>query len=508
MPREGSSRRGDRRLRACALAGVCFVLGAGAGGCGGDSSAPPTTSSASANAQALETRPGAAPPNVVVVMTDDQDVASMELMPIVQRELVERGVEFTNSYVGLSECCPSRATFLTGQHAHNHGVEVSKPPDGGYAKLDGTNTLAVWLDDAGYRTGQVGRYLNFYGNSNVGTDPLEVPPGWDDWHVPVEHTEFQHYDYVLNENGRLHEYGGEPSDYGTDVFAGKAVDFIERAADAKDPFFLWVTPLAPHTEGVLEDQVDAPRNPRPAPRDQGAFDGVPVPQPPSFGEIDESDKPDVVREVASLAAGAPPDAQLKASFRGRLESLLAVDRMVGKIMDALRQTGELDRTYVVFTSDNGYLLGEHRLTGKHAVYEESIRVPLVVRGPGIPAGVQRPGLVQNIDLAPTIVDVADAAAGREMDGISLLPAADTGSVDEERNLLIEYPRTKLAYAAVRSPDDLVYVAYDDGSTELYDLKEDPYQLENVAGAEEYAAVQERLAERLESLRDCAGADCR
>jgi N-acetylglucosamine-6-sulfatase len=426
----------------------------------------------------------------------------------VQRELGDRGVEFVNSYVGLSECCPSRATFLTGQHAHNHGVEASKPPDGGYPRLDGTNTLAVWLDAAGYRTGQVGRYLNFYGNPKVGTDPLEVPPGWDDWHVPVEHTEFQVYDYVLNENGRLREYGDRPADYSTDVFAGKAVDFIEGSAALEAPFFLWVTPLAPHSEGVLDKQPDAPRNPRPAPRDEGAFEDAPVPHPPSFGEIDESDKPSVVRAGESLPGAAPPDDELEAAYRGRMESLLAVDRMVGEIIGALRRTGELKRTYVIFTSDNGYLLGEHRLIGKHVAYEESVRVPLVIRGPGLPAGARRAGLVQNIDLAPTIVDVTGAAAQRQMDGTSLLPVAATGTVDEKRNLLIEYPSTKLAYAAVRSPDGFVYVAYDDGSTELYDLDRDPFQLQNVAGTDEYAAVEERLAERLEALRDCAGESCR
>jgi N-acetylglucosamine-6-sulfatase len=466
--------------------------------CGGDS--PPAAQ------ESAWAGPGV--PNVVVVMTDDQDVASMRSMPIVQRELVDRGVEFTNSYVGLSECCPSRATFLTGQHAHNHGVEVSKPPDGGYPALDGTNTLAVWLDDAGYRTGQIGRYLNFYGNSKVGTDPREVPPGWDEWHVPVEHTEFQVYDYVLNENGTLREYGDDPRDYSTDVFAGKAVDFIESAASRKDPFFLWVTPLAPHAEGPLDDQPAAPRNPRPAPRDEGAFERATVPQPPSFGEIDESDKPNVVRDAGTLPGAAPPDGELEAAYRGRMESLLAVDRMVGQIVGALRRTGELERTYVIFTSDNGYLLGQHRIVGKHVAFEESIRVPLAIRGPGLPNGARRSGLVQNIDLAPTIVELTGASAQRELDGASLLPAASTGAVDEGRNLLIEYPSTKLAYAAVRSPDEFVYIAYGDGSTELYDLEEDPFQLENVAGVDGYAAVEERLAERLEALRDCVGADCR
>jgi len=437
-------------------------------------------------------------------MTDDQDVASMEAMPIVRRRIADRGVEFANSYVALSECCPSRVTFLTGQHAHNHGVETSKPPEGGYPALDSTNTLPVWLDDAGYRTGQVGRYVNFYGNSRVGGDPREVPPGWDDWHVPVEHTEFQVYDYVLNENGRLVSYGDRPRDYSTDVFARKAVDFIDDAAKRDKPFFLWVTPLASHSEGVLDDVVDPRRDPRPAPRDDGAFEDVPVPRPPSFGE-DLSDKPRVIRERAKIGVRAEPSARLEGIFRGRRESLLAVDRMVGRIMNALERTGELERTYVIFTSDHGFLQGEHRQLGKNLVYEESVRTPLVARGPGIEPGSVRRELVQNIDLAPAITEVAGASAERELDGVPLFGRA----LDPLRDLFLTYPRSKVAFDAVRSHDGYVYVEYERGNRdELYDLNEDPFQLDNLVDEPGLEDVRERLAGRLEELRGCAGDECR
>jgi N-acetylglucosamine-6-sulfatase len=482
------------------VAGVLLVAG-----CGGDDDAVEGGAPARAKSLDLPVRKAAPDaPNVVVVMTDDQDVASMDAMPMVQRELIDRGVEFTHSFVGLSECCPSRVTFLTGQHAHNHGVETSKPPNGGYPALDSSNTLAVWLDDAGYRTGQVGRYVNYYGNSGAGTDPKEVPPGWDDWHVPVEHTDFQMYDYVLNENGELVSYGDAPSDYATDVFAERSVQFIEDSAVSGEPFFLWVTPLAPHSEGVLDD-VDAPsRNPRPAPPDEGAFANAEVPRPPSFTEADDSDKPEAVREAANLEPSSEPDAELEGSYRGRMESLLAVDRMVGDIVGALRRSGELEDTYVIFTSDNGYLLGEHNQVGKHLLYEESIRVPLVVRGPGIPGGQVRSEPVQNIDLAPTIVDVAGVQEQRLMDGVPLLGSEP---LDPRRDLFVTYPESKLAFDAVRSHDGYVYAEYADGSTELYDLKRDPYQLENVVDEPAYAEVQERLAERLGDLRDCAGDGC-
>jgi N-acetylglucosamine-6-sulfatase len=466
-----------------------------AGGCGGDDG----------DAGEPEAKAPSGAPNVVVVMTDDQDAASLKEMPVVQRELVAKGTEFTNSYVALSECCPSRVTFLTGQHAHNHGVESSKPPDGGYPALDSSNTLAVWLDEAGYRTGQVGRYVNFYGNSERGTDPLEIPAGWDDWHVPVEHTDFQVYDYVLNENGELVEYGDAPSDYATDVFAGKAADFIEASAAADDPFFLWVTPNVPHKEGAL-DGVDVPdRNPRPAPRDLGRFERVAVPQPPSFAERDTADKPRAIREAQSVPAGSAPTPALEGEYRGRMESLLAVDRMVGKIVDALRAAGELEDTYVVFTSDNGFLLGEHGLTGKHVLYEESVRVPLVVRGPGVASGARRSELVQNIDLAPSITALTGAEAGLDPDGLPIFgpdvrPPAD-------RDLLIEYPESQVAFSAVRTPDDLVYAEYASGEEEMYDLAQDPYQLENVASDPAYAEARDGLTKRLAELRDCAGRAC-
>ena len=498
MSRDGICwfRDGIEARRGARLALATLAVGLVVAGCGGGEEAEQEPSPAT----------DAGTPNIVVVMTDDQDVASMESMPIVQRELVRRGVELADSYVALSECCPSRATYLTGQHAHNHGVELSRPPRGGYPKLDGTNTLAVWLDEAGYRTGQIGRYLNYYGNSNVGTDPLEIPPGWDDWHVPVEHTEFQVYDYLLNENGRLREYGDEPSDYATDVFTRRAVEFIE-ADDDDAPFFLSVTPMAPHSEGPL-DGLEVTRDPRPAPRDLGRLADLPLPQPASFAEPDDSDKPPLVREKARLPAASEPDAALLAVHLGRRESLLAVDRMVGEIVKALRRSGELDETYILFTSDNGYLLGQHRHQGKHLVYEESVRVPLVIRGPGLPAGETRSGLVQNIDLAPTIVDVAGAEANHEMDGVSMLPLARSGELDRDRHLLIVYPSSPIAFEAVRSPEGLIYVEYKKGPTELYDLREDPLQLQNVAGDPGYASEEERLAERLEALRACVGEACR
>ena len=486
-----------RPSRSAALHGLALTaVAALAAGCGGDAS----------DAGEREIEGATAPPdapNVIVVMTDDQDVPSMELMPIVQRQLVDRGVEFTNSFVAVSQCCPSRATFVTGQHAHNHKVKAGGPPKGGFSKLNSNNTLAVWLDKAGYETGQFGRYLNYYGEPDKGSDPLEVPRGWDEWHAPVRHTGFQVYDYTLNENGELVTYGDDPADYATDVFARKAVEFIGRSAEEGTPFFAWITPAIPHTEGVLPDE-GAVKNPRPAPRDDGALEDVPFPITPSFAEEDVSDKPEVVTRRMKFSGIDEPPPEYEAEFRGRIESLLAVDRLVGQLMRALREAGELDNTYVVFTSDNGYMLGEHGQRGKALAYEESIRVPLVIRGPGLPEGERRENLVQNIDLAPTVVDVTGAEPRRELDGISLIESA-RGAGADDRDLLIEYFEAP-NFAAVRSADGYTYVEYGEGAIELYDLEEDPYQLENVAGDPGYADIQERLAGRLAELRACSGSE--
>jgi N-acetylglucosamine-6-sulfatase len=421
-------------------------------------------------------------PNLVVVMTDDQDVASVSVMKAVDRRLAAHGVTFTRSFVTTPECCPSRASFLTGQYAHNHGVVSGSPPEGGYQALDNANTLPVWLGGGGYHTAYFGRYLNGYGNPDQGGDPLEVPPGWEEWHAPVNHTEFQMYDYTLNENGRLRDYGSLARDYSTDLLSRRVSRFVEVVSEEEDPFFLMVAPLAPHSEGVLDGDPTATRNPRPAPRDLGAFEARPVPEPPSFAEADLSDKPRPTRKRARATQERLGD-QLIAEYHGRLESLLAVDRLVARLVNVLRETGELQDTVVVFTSDNGYLLGEHRLTGKDFPYEESARVPLIVRGPGFPPGVERDGAVANIDLAPTILEIAGEEAGLAMDGISLLPLV-RGEAASERDLLIEYLIGGRRYAA------------------------DPYQLENLAEDPAHAQVRQRLQTRLAGLRDCTAADCR
>lgn len=437
-----------------------------------------------------------AAPNVVVVMTDDQDLRSMQVLDRTRGLLARAGTTFRNFFVTTPRCCPSRATFLTGQYAHNHGVIGGS---GGYSAAefqdfrDG-NTLPVALRRAGYRTGYVGKYLNGYGDD--GANPRYIPPGWDSWRAPVRGTATHQFDYVLNENGQLQRYGSRPRDYQTDVYARKAASFIEQAGGTR-PFFLTVAPSAPHGERG----IDAARNPRPAPRYGGAFEGKALPTPPSFNEADVSDKPTFIRRVDRL--GRSERTALRERYQDRLASLLAVDDAVATIVSALRASGELGSTVVIFTSDNGFLLGEHRLTEKTVLYEESARVPLLVRGPGFPAGTARGQITANIDLAPTILDLAGAEPLRTMDGISLLPLARDPSAESGRDVLLE---NRLS-AAVRAPGN-VYMRHPLGEQELYDLGRDPFQLQSRHADPAYAPRRETLAARLRVLEDCAGQTCR
>ena len=439
-------------------------------------------------------------PNVVVIMTDDQTAESARVMSNVERLLVDRGVKFTRSFTVYPQCCPSRASFLTGQYAHNHGVLGNSPPAGGYAKLDHSNTLPVWLRDAGYYTAHIGKYLNGYG----ARDPLEIPPGWSEWRGSVDPSTYRYTGYQLNENRTLTTYAG----YQTDVYAGKAVDVIERRAPRAQPFFLSVAFLAPHS-GAPADPDDPGAgvgSPSPAPRHRNAFASEPLPTPPSFNEADVSDKPPHIRDRFLLPSERI--VAIRENYQQELESLLAVDQAVGRIVGALRESGELGNTYVIFTSDNGFFHGEHRIAqGKNLPYEPAVRVPLVIRGPRVPAGRRRTQVVANIDLAPSIVDAANARAGRTLDGRSLLPYLADPTRTPARDLLVERGPGEDPYAAIRTGRYL-YVEYESGARELYDLQRDPYELESRHGDPAYASVRRDLAERLAHLRSCRGAACR
>ena len=451
-------------------------------------------------------------PNVVVFMTDDQTAESVRVMPHVRRLIANQGVTFDNSFASFPLCCPSRATFLTGQYAHNHGVFDNVLPWGGFAKLDHSNTLATWMSGAGYRTIHVGKYLNGYGNKR----PRTVPPGWTDWHALVGASVYQYFGFTFNDNGRTTRYPRTPAFYQTDVLARKAVDMVRTASRGTRPFFMWNAYVAPHFSFTRRPEPDDPptyitRTPVPAPRDRNRFADEPLPKPPSFNEEDISDKPDTVRFEHPPIEDRMRKA-IRESYQQELESLQAVDRAVGLVIDELERTGQLDNTLVVFTSDNGYFHGEHRLPREKILpYEPAIRVPLMIRGPGVPAGVHREQLVSNQDLAPTILDLTRVEARRTLDGVSLLPLARHRGLEIGRDLLIEglYRRKTaraVSFSAIRSRH-WFYAEYSNGERELYDLEADPDEMVNRDLQPRFAGVEASLATRLAGLRGCAGNEC-
>jgi N-acetylglucosamine-6-sulfatase len=442
-------------------------------------------------------------PNVIVIMTDDQTVESLRVMANVQRFLINPGTTFVNSFASFPLCCPSRATFLTGQYSHNHKV-VGNNFFNGLARLDQSNTLPVWLSEAGYSTIFVGKYLNEYGK----LEPRSIPPGWSDWNAGVRLAYFNH---TMNRNGKIVYYGANALSYQSDVYTSVAVDAVRRHARQSKPFFLWLSYFAPHQGGPPE-AGDPPglKAAVPPQRHRQAFAGEPLPRTSSFDEEDVSDKPQAVRRRARLSEGAI--AGLETSYRRQLESLLAVDEGVAEIVAELRAAGVLKRTFIVFTSDNGLLQGQHRIVNaKEQVYEPSIRVPLVIRGPGVPRGARLEQPVVNADLAPTIVDVADANVGRVPDGRSLLPVLADIDLQWGRDILLERGPGASAvgariYTAIRTPRFL-YTEYSTGERELYDLVADPDELLNRHGDPELASIEAELARRLASLQNCVGVQC-
>lgn len=441
-------------------------------------------------------------PNIVVIMTDDQDAASLQVMPKTKRLLGDRGTTFTNSFVNYSWCCPSRTTFLTGQYAHNHGVMGNALPDGGYDRLP-ASTLPVWLRESGYATAHIGKFLNEYGRS----DPREIPPGWQDWYGLSGGSTYQMWGYSINENGTLYKYGrfkgGNPRTYQTDVLADKAVTYIRQRTTPKQPYFLSFATLAPHTEVPAKGQAFW-SGPRPAPRHKGMFADAQLPRTPSFNEADMRDKP---RQLLRRKLGPRLIRGITADYRSRLESLQAVDDAVERIVNAIEAKGELDRTLIIFTSDNGYLMGQHRVRAdKIHPYEESIRVPLIVRGPGFREGATVSTPAINTDLAPTITSLARATPGVTCDG---RPLQELAGRTRARDVLIETgpkPSGQPWYAAVRT-DRHLYVEHSSGGRELYDLSTDPYQIDSKHKDPATAALQRTLAERLHRLQRCAGGAC-
>jgi arylsulfatase A-like enzyme len=439
-------------------------------------------------------RTTADPPNIILILADDLDAEAIAFMPQLHSLLTDQGVSFPNYFANVPLCCPSRASILRGQYAHNHQVLTNRAPEGGFLKFRNlgheASTIATWLQDAGYRTVLLGKYLNGYPDN----DETYIPPGWDEWYAVVNGL---YFNYRLNENGQLVQYTTRERDYETDVLASKAANFIRRTAPAA-PFFIYLVPNAPHGPLI------------PAPRHQNEFMDMSAPRPPSFNESDVNDKPMWVRNLPIL--NAADIAQIDEDYRKRLQMMLAVDDMIKTLVDTLEALNELDQTYIFFSSDNGFHQGEHRIAvGKNTVYEESIHLPLIVRGPDVPTGETRPQLVSVVDIAPTFAELAGATIPEFVDGHSLLPLLNIfPPADGWRNaVLIEHWVNRdegiPEFQALRT-GSTIYVEYETNEREFYRLQNDPFELENLYPTTD-SALLTQLALRLDKLRDCIGADC-
>lgn len=443
------------------------------------------------------------PPNFVYIVADDLDASMMEYMPRTRQLVRDQGVELRRFYTPYSLCTPSRVSVLTGQYPHNSRVIGNDAPDGGHSAFVSrgaeASTIAVWLEAAGYRTALVGKYVNGYPADGL-SDTYE-PPGWTDWHALVRNV-YGFYDYAMVENGRRVQYGSAPDDYSTDVIARKTAELIdEYEADDDRPFFLYVAPTAPHGPAVS------------APRHASLFTAKQLPDDPAFNEPKVADKPAWIR-ARPLFDGATIEG-IRTTYRKRLRSLQAVDDLVETVVEKLAATGELERTVLVFTSDNGFKRGQHRLPGgKTTAYEPDILLPFYIRGPGIAAGQTREHMSLTIDLAPTLAEYAGIAAP-EVDGTSLVPIlgdrpADPGG-DGWRSDFVVTNRPSGSepgaprFNALRSREH-VYIQTGD-ERELYDLSADPHQLQSRHDTADPGLLAE-LSSRLEQLLGCAGAACR
>jgi len=507
---------------------------------------------AAGGARAQTSQPPAAPsapPNVLFILTDDMTLDDLQFMPQTSHLLGEQGLTFDREFDNVTLCCPARTSILRGQYSHNTAVLTNGGSNGGFETAHADNleqsTIATTMHDAGYTTGLFGKYLNGYPNT---AGSSYIPPGWDSWASSVKGNAYGEYDYTLNENGTPVFYAKQPKDYGTDVYLRLTKAFITQAVHKGVPFLAYLAVYAPHQPAT------------PAPQDEQAFPGLQAPRTAAFDERDTSDKPQYIRDLPLLSVQQQHN--IDNLYRRRAQSLQAVDRGVADLIDLLRQLGQLDATYVIFTSDNGFHQGQHRMpSGKMTAYEPDIHLPLLVRGPGIPPAAHVASITGNIDLAPTIAALGGTTLSDDPDGRSLVPflegtpAPDPANPSSTVQLMPEPDDWRQVYllehwtesstvqdrsgAGQLEPDDpdqggvtpgddtaqrptravripefhglrlahLTYVEYATGERELYDLDEDPEELRNQA-ASASPTLLDALHERLQQLSTCAADTCR
>lgn len=428
-------------------------------------------------------------PNIIVVMSDDQRFDSMRQMPITNEKLGGKGVTFQNAYIPTPLCCPSRTSFLTGLYSHNTGIWRNNPPEGGFESFhDDASTIAVMLQDAGYRTGLFGKYMNGYHKSEY------VPPGWDSWYAL---NKGNYYNYWMNENGKNVKYGYEPKDYSGTVIQKKAIDFIKNMKASAKPFFMVVTPNNPH--GDSGRNIDEKEGARPAPVDEENCEVGSYDRPPNFNEEDISDKPSFIKGRPQFTSAEV--ARIDEFHATQDCSLKSLDRMVGSLIDALGP--KRNNTIFVFYSDNGYAYGEHRNKAKNCLYEECIHVPLIISFPRVTEDRKvSDGLTSaNIDVTATLLDYAGVKTSKKIDGKSLRPilSAQKDGIRDAVLLEVNNNETASKNYGIRTKE-YKYIENGTGETELYDLVKDPYELVNVTNIPAYAQAKKELHTKLSAMK--------
>ncbi len=440
-------------------------------------------------------------PNIVVFLTDDQDSESMRVMTKTKRLLADRGITFSDNITSYPLCCPSRATLFTGQYAHNNGVKDNVPPLGGYQSYQNQATaLPNTLKQAGYKTIHVGKYLNGVADTNL----REVPVGWSEYYGMVDAS---YYNYRLNHNGTLISHGNTDADYLTDVLRDTAVNTIPTD---NQPFFLNLNFFAPHFSGQDSQEDNNPGPPVPARRYVGRFANEVVPKTQAYRETDVTDKPAHIR-ARSRNLGNVNGVSMETNYRAELETLLSVDDAVEAVVNKISSLGKLDNTLFIFTSDNGYFHGEHRIAAKkYLPYEEALNTPLIIAGPGVQRATDTSHTVSNIDMAPTILDYSGVTPARNMDGKSLRFILENNSLVWNRPVLLEGNKNNPLYPAYRGirTNRYVYIEYPStGEKELYDLVRDPNQLTSKHRNTAYNSIKASLKSKLNHLKTCAGSNC-
>jgi len=403
-------------------------------------------------------------PNFLIIVSDDQRAGTMDFMPLTKQRIFDQGIVFTNAFVTTPLCAPSRASILTGMYAHRHGVRTN----------DDSLVLPTVIDrlhDAGYFTGLVGKYLNSWS----GTPRAE----FDFW-VSFPGGAEPYVNPTLYVGDQLVQFTG----YQTDILRDYGLQFLQAASEQGRPFVLLFTPFAPHVPAT------------PAAEDRSLYPNLPAYRPPNFNEADVWDKPFWLRLLLPFT---PFDTfRVDGTRRNQMRCVASLDRAVESLARDLERRGLLEGTVLVYLSDNGVYWGEHRLESKSRVYEEAVRVPFAIRFlPLVASPRVETVLVANIDLAPTLYELAGLPVPSDVSGLSLVPLLTSGAAWREDLMLEGWVVPN--YSAVRT-ETKVYVETRYDLPELYDLTSDPYELRNQFFNRAYASEIPVFHSRLGVLR--------